>query len=135
MADKPKVTLRTRKFVTNRLLQRKQMIIDVLHPNRANVPKSEIAEMLAKSYKVQDTQCIYTFGYRTAFGGNRSTGFGLIYDNLNAAKKFEPKYRLQRAGLTKVEKISRKQRKERKNRGKKFRGKEKVKAAGGAKKK
>lgn len=26
----------------------------------------------------------------------QSTGFGLIYDNIEAAKKFEPKYRLQR---------------------------------------
>lgn len=28
------------------------------------------------------------------FGGGKSTGFGLVYDNLDAAKKFEPKYRL-----------------------------------------
>ena len=28
------------------------------------------------------------------FGGGKSTGFGLIYDDLKAAKQFEPKYRL-----------------------------------------
>jgi len=28
------------------------------------------------------------------FGGGKSTGFGLIYDTLESAKKFEPKYRL-----------------------------------------
>ena len=28
------------------------------------------------------------------FGGGKSTGFGLIYDTVDAAKKFEPKYRL-----------------------------------------
>jgi small subunit ribosomal protein S24e len=28
------------------------------------------------------------------FGGGKSTGFGVIYDNVDAAKKFEPKYRL-----------------------------------------
>jgi hypothetical protein len=28
------------------------------------------------------------------FGGGKSTGFGLIYDNVAAAKQFEPKYRL-----------------------------------------
>lgn len=28
------------------------------------------------------------------FGGGKSTGFGLIYDTIDAAKKFEPKYRL-----------------------------------------
>jgi Ribosomal protein S24e len=33
------------------------------------------------------------------FGGGKSTGFGLIYDNLDSAKKFEPKYRLVRVSL------------------------------------
>ena len=28
------------------------------------------------------------------FGGGKSTGFGLVYDTVDAAKKFEPKYRL-----------------------------------------
>ena len=28
------------------------------------------------------------------FGGGKSTGFGLIYDTVDSAKKFEPKYRL-----------------------------------------
>ena len=38
------------------------------------------------------------FGMKTAFGGGRSTGFALMYDNLAAAKKFEPKHRLKRVG-------------------------------------
>lgn len=45
MADKT-VTLRTRKFLTNRLLQRKQFVLDVLHPGRPNVSKSELKERL-----------------------------------------------------------------------------------------
>lgn len=32
------------------------------------------------------------------FGGGKSTGFGLIYDTIDSAKKFEPKYRLIRVG-------------------------------------
>ncbi|NBK25959.1 MAG: hypothetical protein EOM68_28580, partial [Spirochaetia bacterium] len=32
--------------------------------------------------------------YLLQFGGGKSTGFGLIYDDLKAAKQFEPKYRL-----------------------------------------
>ena len=39
---------------------------------------------------------IFLFGFRTAFGGGRSTGFALIYDTAEAAKKYEPKYRLAR---------------------------------------
>ena len=34
------VTVRTRKYMTNRLLARRQMVVDILHPNRASVPKT-----------------------------------------------------------------------------------------------
>lgn len=39
MSDKT-CTLRTRKFLSNPLLQRRQFIVDVLHPGRANVSKA-----------------------------------------------------------------------------------------------
>lgn len=42
------------------------------------------------------------FGFRTVFGGGRSTGFCLIYDTLDAAKKFEPKFRLARVSLINI---------------------------------
>eukprot|EP00249_Psilotum_nudum_P000477 c1220_g1_i1 orf=174-590(+) len=128
MADAKACTVRTRKFMTNRLLSRKQFVVDVLHPGRPNVSKVELKEKLARLYDVRDPQTIFVFGFRTQFGGGKSTGFGLIYDNLDSAKKYEPKYRLIRNGLaTKVEK-SRKQIKERKNRAKKIRGVKKAKA-------
>jgi small subunit ribosomal protein S24e len=92
MADKS-CTIRTRKFMTNRLLSRRQFVVDVLHPGRANVSKSEIKDKLASMYNVRDAQQIFVFGFRTQFGGGKSTGFGLIYDDIKAATKFEPKYR------------------------------------------
>jgi len=58
------------------------------------VAQAELKERLAKVYEVKDPNCIFVFKFRTHFGGGKSTGFGLIYDNLEAAKKFEPKYRL-----------------------------------------
>uniref|UniRef100_A0A0E0C7D9 40S ribosomal protein S24 n=1 Tax=Oryza meridionalis TaxID=40149 RepID=A0A0E0C7D9_9ORYZ len=129
------VTLRTRKFMTNRLLSRKQFVLEVIHPGRPNVSKAELKEKLARLYEVKDANCIFVFKFRTHFGGGKSTGFGLIYDNLDAAKKYEPKYRLIRNGLaTKIEK-SRKQMKERKNRAKKIRGVKKTKAGDAGKKK
>ncbi|ONK66807.1 uncharacterized protein A4U43_C06F12180 [Asparagus officinalis] len=124
MADNKEkaVSIRTRKFMTNRLLSRKQFVIDVNHPGKANVSKAELKQRLATLYDVKDPNSIFVFKFRTAFGGGKSTGFGLIYDSVESAKKFEPKYRLIRNGLaTKVEK-SRKQMKERKNRAKKIRG-------------
>jgi len=123
------VTLRTRKFITNRLLARRQMVIDVLHPSRPNVSKAELSEKLAAMYKADKTRVV-CFGFRTHFGGGRSTGFALIYDDEASQRKFEPRYRLVRSGMEKkVEKASRKLRKERKNRSKKFRGTAKKKAA------
>ncbi|CAI5959085.1 unnamed protein product [Closterium sp. NIES-64] len=136
MAEAKACTVRTRKFMTNRLLQRKQFIIDVLHPGKANVSKSELKEKLGAIYEKSDLSCIFVFGFRTQFGGGKSTGFGLIYDNLEAAKKFEPKYRLVRNGLEeKRNKESRKLMKERRTRAKKVRGVKKTKAAAAEKKK
>ena len=135
MADAGAVTIRTRKVMANRLLNRKQMIIDVTHPNRANVPKNELRTALCKQYKVNDEKTVYVFGMRTAFGGQKSTGFALIYDTLEDALDAEPKYRLIRAGLKKKVSTSRKQRRELKNKRKKIRGAKKGKtgqAGGGA---
>ncbi|KAI0286972.1 ribosomal protein L23/L15e core domain-containing protein [Russula aff. rugulosa BPL654] len=128
------VTIRTRKFATNPLLCRRQFIVDVLHSSRPPISRAELSEKLAVIYKA-DKARIVPFGFKTLFGGGRSTGFALIYDSEEAQKKFEPRYRLVRAGLSpKIEKPSRKLRKERKNRAKKFRGTKKSKAAEPAKK-
>ena len=51
--------------------------------------------MLAKKYKT-DVKNISVFGFKTQFGGGRSTGFAFIYDNEEYLKKYEPKYRLRR---------------------------------------
>ncbi|WBW70991.1 40S ribosomal protein S24 [Schizosaccharomyces osmophilus] len=116
------VTIRTRKFMTNRLLQRKQMVVDILHPGKANLSKNELREKLAQMYKAE-ADSITAFGLRTQFGGGRSTGFALIYDSNEAMKKFEPHYRLVRVGQAQpIEKVARQQRKQRKNRGKKVFG-------------
>jgi len=109
------------------------MIVDVIHQGRPNVPKSELRSKLAQMYKVADPQTIILYGFRTAFGGGKSSGFGLIYDNITVAKKYEPKYRLVRAGMATREQTTRKQRKERKNRAKKVRGTKKAKLPGKAK--
>merc|ERR1711939_542845 len=133
MAEQGAVTLRTRKFITNRLLQRKQFVVDVLHPSRPNVSKDELREKLSTMYKAPKDQVI-VFGFRTQFGGGKSTGFALIYDTKESLK-FGPRHRLIKFGLAeKKEKTARKLRKERKNRAKKFRGVAKVtKSAGGKK--
>ena len=68
-------------------------VVDILHPGRPTVPKTEVREKLAKMYKTT-SDVVFCFGFRTNFGGGRTTGFALVYDNLDFAKKFEPKFRL-----------------------------------------
>merc|ERR1712139_130247 len=102
-------TVRTRKFLTNRLLSRKQMVVDVLHPNRPNVSKEELKSKIKDMYKANDDLSVVLFGFRTKFGGGRSTGFCLIYDNAATIGM------LCTAGDGSHGQTSRKQRKERKN--------------------
>merc|ERR1712177_139132 len=125
------VTVRTRKFMTNRLLARRQMVVDVLHPNRPSVAKTEIREKLAKMYKCTPDR-VFSFGFKTNFGGGKTTGFALIYDTMDSAKNFEPKFRLRRQGVIEpAAKTSRKQKKGRKNRMEKVRGIKKAKVSAG----
>ncbi|XP_036201800.1 40S ribosomal protein S24-like [Myotis myotis] len=126
------VTIWTRKFMTNRLLQRKQMVIEVLHPGKATGPRTEIREKLAKMCKTTP-DVIFVFGIKIHFGGDKTTGFGMIFDSLDYAKKKEPKHRLARHSLYEKKKTSRKQRQERKNRTKKVRGTAKANAGAGRK--
>ena len=67
--DKGAVQIRTRKFIRNALLSRRQFVVDVIHPDRANVSKAELQEKLAEMYKVNEVNRIMLFGFRTAFGG------------------------------------------------------------------
>jgi small subunit ribosomal protein S24e len=130
MVDNKVVTVRTRKFMTNRLLSRKQMLLDVHHPGLPNVSKSELRDKLVGMFKVSDPVNVVLFGFRTQFGGGKSSGFCLIYDSAKALRKFEPKHRLVRAGLIEAVTQSRKQTKEKKNRAKKVRGIKKAKILG-----
>ncbi|KAH8740129.1 40S ribosomal subunit protein S24 [Cryptosporidium ryanae] len=128
-------TVRVRQFLNNPLLARKQFVVDVIHPSLGGVSKTDLKAKLAKLYKVQDPNCIVLFGFKTAFGGGRSSGFCVIYNNISALKKFEQRYRQIRMGIVdKVTATGRKGRKEAKNRRKKVRGTEKAKVGGATKK-
>jgi small subunit ribosomal protein S24e len=75
-------------------------VVEVLHPNRASVPKNEIRERLAKMYK-SEADRIVAHDFKCHFGGGRSTGFARIYDSVDLAKKFEPKHRILRVSILK----------------------------------
>jgi len=108
------------------------MVVDIIHGNSPTPAKNEIREKVARMYKTT-ADLVFVFGFQTQFGGGKTTGFALIYDTLDHAKKFEPKHRLVRnAVLTKPTRGARKQRKERKNRMKKVRGTAKTKVGAGS---
>ncbi|KAJ1413906.1 Ribosomal protein S24e [Sesbania bispinosa] len=56
--------------------------------------QAELKEKLARMYEVKDPNTLFVFKFRTHFGG----GFGLIYDSVENAKKYEPKYMHIRGG-------------------------------------
>ncbi|BAM42265.1 40S ribosomal protein S24 [Theileria orientalis] len=135
MSSADQISVRVKKFLSNPVLNRKQFSLEVLHPGRSNVSKAELKEKLAKQFKVKDSKTVVLFGLKTLFGGGRSTGFGLIYDNLASLKRYEHNYRLIRLGLEEAKpKLGRRAKKELKNRRKKVRGKAKAKCTAGKKK-
>jgi len=50
--------------MTNRLLQRKQMIVDIIHPNSANLSKSDLRDKLSKMYKADKEVRIFLISFR-----------------------------------------------------------------------
>ena len=75
------------------------MVVDVTHPGKAAVSKKDLTAMIAKLHKVDDLKTIVLYGFDSSFGGGLSTGFGLIYDSVEALMKFEPNYRKTRLGV------------------------------------
>jgi hypothetical protein len=49
-------------------------IVDIIHPNLANVSKNDIRERLSKTYKTP-IEAVSVFGFRNAFGGGRVSLF------------------------------------------------------------
>jgi len=43
---------------------------------------------------------VVCFGFRTQYGGGKSTGFALIYDSMDYLKKNEPRHRLARVSAS-----------------------------------
>ena len=90
------VTIRTKKLRVNKLLARKELLLEVFHEGKPNVSQAELKTLISGKYK-WDEKNLVLYGFKTAFGGNRSIGFVLAYDNQQYLVKFEPNYRLRRA--------------------------------------
>ena len=85
--------IRVRKFMDNVRRHRRQLVVDVIHPTKRQPSKAYLREKIASMYDVE-TNTVFVFSMRTSIGGNRSTGFALIYENFEYAKIYEPRHRL-----------------------------------------
>ena len=120
------ITIRARRLRINKLLSRKEILLDVFHEGKPNVSQNDLKELISKKYGV-DVKNIVLYGFRTAFGGHRSTGFVLAYDNQQYLVKYEPVFRLRRHGIVPKRNPKRKPEKELKRKLKRTRGGEKRK--------
>ena len=109
------------------------MSLEIIHPGLGGVSKAKLKDSIAKTFK-QKSENVVVYGLNTDFGGTRSTGFCLVYENQGKLKTYEPKYRLRRMGILPNRTGSRKMRKELKNRKKKVRGVKKNEVGVGKKK-
>ena len=74
--------IRTRKFLTNPLLGRKQCIVDVFHQEVGCISRKQIQESVAKKFRVEK-QLVVIFGNKLKFGGGKTQAFCLIYNSLD----------------------------------------------------
>lgn len=104
------VTMHVRKYIVNKLLDRKQFIVDLSHPGAKAPSRDEIKDLVAKQCSASNERVVI-FGLHTKFGGGRTTGFGFVYDSKDAMMKVEPSHRLVKAGLSEKSKSTRRMRK------------------------
>ena len=79
---KRQITVKTRKFMRNPLLRRKQMVVDIHHQHMATPRKKLIRAKVLKMYKVKDPRTIVLFGFKSKYGGGKTKGkyFKNIYE-------------------------------------------------------
>ena len=87
------VHCRFSKVKNNRLLNRVQMVVDVIHPREKNLTKDEIKEFIKTKFKKSHISLIQV---KKSFGGGRTRGIALVYDNEESLKRFELERRLER---------------------------------------
>merc|ERR1712224_964010 len=63
-----------RRLIKNPLLKRKQIVVELIHPDQGSVSKVTIREKLAKMFDSKPEH-IAVFGLHSKFGGGRSSGF------------------------------------------------------------
>jgi small subunit ribosomal protein S24e len=95
-----KLHCRFTKVKNNRLLNRVQLVVDVYHDRTVNVSKEQIREALKK--KFNNKPHIVLVKVKKLFGGGRTKGIALVYDNEEALKRIENEKRVNREDREKL---------------------------------
>ena len=69
------------------------MVVDCYHSNDSNVTKEQIREVIRNKFKKQHIVLIQV---KKLFGGGRTKGIALVYDNEESLKRFENYRRIER---------------------------------------
>lgn len=67
----------------------------MFHEGKPNVSQADLKQLISTKFK-WDPKNLVLYGFRTAFGGNKSVGFCLSYDSQQYLAKYEPNHRLRR---------------------------------------
>jgi len=94
-----KLICRFSKVKNNRLLNRVQMVVDVFHAREQKVTKENIRELIKNKFKKSH---IVLLKVKKLFGGGRTKGHVLVYDNEEALKKTETQRRQDREAREKL---------------------------------
>jgi len=87
------------KVKNNRLLNRVQMVVDVHHPRSQNVTKESIREIIKNKFKKPHVVLTHVV---KPFGGGRTRGIALVYDNEESMKRIETERRMNREAREKL---------------------------------
>ena len=94
-----KLHVRFTKVKNNRLLNRVQMVVDVFHARNQKVTKEQIREAIKGHFKKNHIVLVQV---KKLFGGGRTKGYALVYDNEESMKRFETTRRLDREAREKL---------------------------------
>jgi len=111
-----KLYCRFRKVKNNILLNRVQLVVDCFHPREMNVSKEQLREAIRAKFKKNHVLLV---NVKKLFGGGRTKGMALVYDNEESMKKVETYRRIDREAR---EKLAPKDRKKSQPQGKKKEG-------------
>ena len=87
------------KVKNNRLLNRVQMVVEVFHARDQKVTKEQIREVIKAKFKKPYVVLIQV---KKLFGGGRTKGYALVYDNEESLKKIETVRRQDREAREKL---------------------------------